>query len=269
MGQAVKPVMAKIDPQVDMKTAPLDQVNRMPAGQFFSYAAELLRVNSPHITDQPIIARMRRLGIEAGKGFDYDNASATVKAALEQAAKDGFKDMYAKIPTLARVVNGWQLNTDTMGVYGTYYLKRAIVALVGLGANLPEDAVYPINIGDSEGKPLDGANNYVLHLTKDELPPVDAFWSVTMYDKDDFTHPNSIDRCAIGDRDALKYNSDGSLHLYLQHESPGSDKESNWLPAPMGPLGVTMRCYGPRPAILNGTWAPPAIRKAAKSRAAS
>ena len=140
--------------------------------------------------------------------------------------------MRAKIPTLARVVNGWQMNTDTMGVYGTFYLKRAIVALVGLGANLPEDAVYPINLGDAEGRPLTGANRYVLHFPKTEIPPVGAFWSVTLYDKDGFPTTNALNRNAIGDRDELKYNADGSLDLYLQHDSPGKDQESNWLPAP-------------------------------------
>ena len=137
---------------------------------------------------------------------------------------DGLKAMYEKIPTVARVVNGWQMNTDTVGVYGNYYLKRAIVSMVGLGANLPEDAIYPFNIGDSAGKPLDGAKDYVLHFAKDELPPVEAFWSVTMYDKDGFQAANSINRFAIGDRDPLKYNSDGSLDLYIQHESPGRKK---------------------------------------------
>jgi hypothetical protein len=267
-GQPPKPATVKIDPTVDMKTAPMEQTNKMAAADYFKYAAELLKKHPPHISDQPIVARMKRVGIEVGKSFDYQNASAAAKGALEQAPKDGLQQMYAKLSTLARVVNGWQMNTDTMGVYGTYYLKRAVVALVGLGANLPEDAVYPINISDSDGKPLDGVNNYVLHLAKNELPPVDAFWSVTMYDHDGFPYANSLQRCALGDRDPLKYNSDGSLDLYLQHESPGADKESNWLPAPLGQLGVTMRCYAPRLDILNGTWAPPAIRKAAQRRAA-
>jgi hypothetical protein len=268
-GQSPKPVTPKIDPTVDMTTPPLDQVNKMPAGKYFSYAAELLKVNPPHITDQPIIARMKRIGIEVGKSFDYEKGSAAVKSALEQAAKDGLKAMYAKLPTLARVVNGWQMNTDTIGVYGNYYLKRAIIAMAGLGANLPEDAIYPLNLGDSSGKPLDGANSYVLHFAKNELPPVDAFWSVTMYDKDGFQAANSINRFAIGDRDALKYNSDGSLDLYIQHESPGADKESNWLPAPLGPLAVTMRCYAPKAQLRDGSWAPPAIKDAAQRRAAA
>ncbi len=266
-GRQPKPVTVKIDPAVDMTTPPLEQVNKMPAKSYFTYAAELLKVNPPHITDQPTIARIKRIGIEVGKSFDYEKASPAVKSALEQAARDGLKAMYEKIPTIARVVNGWQMNTDTVGVYGNYYLKRAIVSMVGLGANLPEDAVYPFNVGDSAGKPLDGAKDYVLHFAKDELPPVEAFWSVTMYDKDGFQVANSINRFALGDRDPLKYNSDGSLDLYIQHESPGAKNESNWLPSPLGPLGVTMRLYAPKVEVLDGRWAPPSIKLAAQQRA--
>ena len=88
-----------------------------------------------------------------------------------------------EIPTLARVANGWSMNTDTMGVYGNYYLKRAIVTQLGLGANLPEDAIYPLNMADESGKPLDGANKYTIHFDKGATPPVDAFWSITLYDQ--------------------------------------------------------------------------------------
>lgn len=261
LGKAPQPVKAPIDPTVDMKTPPMTQVDTMAAGKYFAYAAELLKANPPHITDQPIVARMRRIGIEAGKSFDFAKADPAVKRALERAAPDALKGMQAKVATLARVVNGWQMNTDTMGVYGNYYLKRAIVALIGLGANLPEDAVYPLNIGDSDGKPLTGANKYVLHFAKNEIPPAKAFWSVTLYDKDGFPSPNDLKRNAIGDRDALKFNTDGSLDLYFQHTSPGADKESNWLPAPAGDFNLTMRVYSPNPEVIDGRWAPPAVKK--------
>ena len=130
----------------------------MPAGKFFAYAAEILTSQPPHITDEPILARMRRIGIERGKSFDIDKVDPVIKSALESAPEDAQKLMAWKVNSLARVVNGWSMNTDTMGVYGDYYLKRAIVAQLGLGANLPEDAIYPINLADDTGKPLDGAN---------------------------------------------------------------------------------------------------------------
>src|SRR5271163_1356149 len=241
-GKTPLPVKAVIDPSIDMKTPPLDQVNKMPAAAYFKYAAELMKLHPPHVTDWSIVARMKRIGIEPGKSFDYEALDPSVQQALSKAAADGLKEMYAKLPTFARVVNGWQMNTDTMGVYGIYYLKRAAVAMVGLGANQPEDAIYPLNIGDADGKPLAGEHNYVLHFSKEELPPVNAFWSVTMYDEAGFQVANPINRFAIGDRDDLKYNSDGSLDLYMQNENPGPDKVSNWLPSPAkGKLGVTMR----------------------------
>jgi hypothetical protein len=99
-------------------------------------------------------------------------------------AEDAQKLMLWKLPTLARVANGWGMNTDTMGIYGNYYLKRAIVAREGLGANVPEDAIYPLNLADDTGKPLDGASNYTIHFDKGQTPPTDAFWSITLYDND-------------------------------------------------------------------------------------
>jgi hypothetical protein len=260
-GKTPEPVKAVIDPAVDMTTAPMIQVDSMAAGDYFGYASELLKVNPPHITDQPIIARMRRIGIEPGKSFEFKNADVVVRDALERAAPDAYKGMREKIPTLARVVNGWQMNTDTMGVYGNYYLKRAIVALLGLGANVPEDAVYPLNLGDADGKPLTGASKYTLHFAKSEIPPVGAFWSITLYDKDGFPSANALNRNAIGDRDELKFNADGSLDLYFQNEPPGKDRESNWLPAPTEAFNLTMRLYAPKLEIRDGRWAPPAITK--------
>lgn len=253
----------EIDPSVDMKTAPLDQVNEMPAVDYFKYAARLMAINPPHATDWSTVARMKRIGLEAGKPFDADKVSPEIRGALERGAADGLKMMYAKIPTLARNVNGWQMNTDTMGVYGNYYLKRAIIALVGLGANQPDDAIYPLLLSDADGKPLTGDNKYVLHFSKEELPPVGAFWSLTMYDDAGFQVANPINRFAIGDRDPLKFNPDGSLDIYIQHDSPGADKEPNWLPSPAsGTLGVTMRLYAPAPQALDGQWNPPPVKRA-------
>lgn len=262
--KAPQPVKAVIDSAVDMKTAPLDQVNKMLPGAYFKYAAELMKVNPPHVTDWSMIARLQRIGFEPGESFQFDNLDPATQEALRQAAIDGLKLMYAKVPTLARVVNGWLMNTDTMGVYGNYYLKRAIIALAGLGANQPDDAIYPINIADAGGKPLLGENNYVLHFSREQLPPVDAFWSITMYDGAGFAVANPINRFAIGDRDQLKYNPDGSLDLHIQHENPGPEHESNWLPAPeKGPLGITMRLYGPKMQALDGRWLPPAVERVA------
>jgi hypothetical protein len=257
-GKPPRKVEQKIDPSVDTKTEPLRLVNTMPALEYFRYGAELMKVNAPHHTDWSTLARMKRVGIEPGK-FDASKAGGEV---LAKGAAAGLRLMQDKVPTLARVTNGWQMNTDTMGAYGNYYLKRAIVAMVGLGANQADDAIYPLNVADADGKPVMAENNYVLHFSKTKLPPVRGFWSLTMYDADGFQTANPISRFAIGDRDALKYNPDGSLDLYVQHQNPGSEREANWLPAPKaGPLGLTMRLYAPKQEALDGRWNPPAIRR--------
>jgi hypothetical protein len=260
-GKPAKPVEAKIDPTVDMKTPPKIQVDTMPAGKYFAYAAELLKVNPPHTTDEPIIARMRRIGIEPGKSFDLAKVDPAIRDALTNVPAQAQKLMASKLPTLAPVVNGWQMNTDTIGVYGNYYLKRALVAQAGLGANLPEDAIYPLNIADDSGKPLDGANKYTLHFDKGATPPVGAFWSVTLYDNEGFQVPNALNRFAVSSWMNLKQNADGSLDLYFQSESPGKDKEANWLPAPKGAFNLTLRLYGPKSEALVGTWNPPPVAR--------
>jgi hypothetical protein len=261
MGRRGMPVVGKVDPSVDMKTPPKIQVDTMPADRFFAYAAELLKVNPPHITDQPIIAQLKRIGIEPGLSFDLTKAEPTVRKALESAPADAQQLMAWKLPTIARVANGWSMNTDTMGVYGNYYLKRAMIAQAGLGANLPEDAIYPINLADESGKPLDGTNRYILHFEKADLPPVDAFWSVTLYDDDGFPVSNPVNRFAVSSWMPFKYNGDGSLDLYFQNENPGSNKEANWLPAPKGPFNVLMRLYAPRSEALTGKWNPPPVKR--------
>jgi len=260
LGKEPEAVTVKVDPAVDMKTPPKIQVDSMSAADYFTYAAELLKVNPPHSTDQPMLAQIKRLGIEVGKSFNMDALDPQIQAALQKVPQDAQALMTWKVPTLAREVNGWSMNTDTMGVYGNYYLKRAIVTQVGLGANLPEDAIYPLNIGDSNGKPLDGANKYVLHFSKGETPPVNAFWSITLYDPQGFQVGNSLNRFAVSSWMPFKHNADGSLDLYFQNESPGKDLEANWLPAPKGSFNLTMRLYGPKAEALNGQWNPPAIK---------
>ena len=257
-GKTPRDIVQKIDPSVDIKTPPLQQVNSMPAVDYFKYGADLMKQHPPHVSDWSILARMKRIGIEPGK-FDSTKIGSD---ALASGTAEGLKYMAEKLPTLARVANGWQMNTDTMGVYGDYYLKRAIVAMVGLGANQPEDAIYPLNVADADGDPVMGEHRYVLHFAKGNLPPAEAFWSLTMYDAEGFQVANSINRFAIGDRDGLKFNADGSLDLIIQNENPGPDQESNWLPAPKsGKLGLTLRLYAPKAEALDGRWNPPAIKR--------
>ena len=260
-GKTPRAAEAKVDPSIDMKTPPKVQVDTMPGNKFFAYAVDLLKVTRPHLTDQPIMARMKRIGIEPGKDFDFEKLPSGIRTALEAAPATAQRLMEWKLPTIARVANHWSMNTDTMGVYGNYYLKRAIVAQQGLGANLPEDAIYPLNLGDQEGRSLDGANKYVLHFDKGTLPPVDAFWSVTLYDQEGYQVANPLNRFALSSWMPFRYDPDGSLTLYIQAENPGQDKGANWLPTPKGPFNLTMRLYAPKSEALTGKWNPPPVTK--------
>lgn len=258
-GKNPEKIISKIDPSVDMKTPPKVQVDTMVGDKYFNYAFELLKMHGAHLTDEPILAQMKRIGMEPGKSLNFSTLDPVVQKALMDAPSEAQKLMAWKVPTLARVSNAWSMNTDTMGVYGNYYLKRAIVAQLGLGANVPEDAIYPLNLSDNTGKPLSGENKYVLHFNKADIPPVNGFWSITLYDNDGFQVANPLNRFCISSWMPLKVNMDGSMDLYFQNENPGQDKQANWLPAPKGAFNLTMRLYAPQSDALTGKWNPPPV----------
>jgi hypothetical protein len=251
----------EVDPGADIATEPLRIVEGMSAVEFFAYASEPLATNPPHATDNDVLARIRGLGIVPGTAFDQDAFSAAETEELEAGVADAKAKIAAALPRVGTRANGWTLNTETMGVYGNHYLKRAMVTQVGLGANPPEDAIYPLLIADADGSPTDGDTDYTIHFDADALPPVAAFWSITMYDAEGFQVPNELDRFAIGDRDPLAYNPDGSLDIYIQKDNPGPDRVANWLPSASGPSGITMRLYAPGPEALDGSWVPPGVRR--------
>jgi len=174
------PPKGKFDPQQDMG-APVEQVAKMSAADFFAGFAELMKANPPHANDYPILQQMERLGIVPGKSFDLSKAPPETKAALEAAPAAGFAKITAYAPHAAALVNDWAMIMTPVGTYGTDYLKRAFIAYFGLGANVVEDAIYPSAMVDAHGKPLfESGNKYVLHFEKDEIPPVRAFWSLTL-----------------------------------------------------------------------------------------
>jgi len=251
------PADVPVDPSVDLKTPPVEQVARLNATEFFTRLARLMVGNPPAPADGPMVEKLARLGVVAGKPFMPADL-----AAIERGAKLGLGKLLAEGKTLggAKKVNGWSISLD-VGKYGTDYPHRAVIALVGLGANLPDDAVYPMTGIDADGQALSGANKYVLVFPPGELPPVKAFWSLTMYNAQRFFVSNPIERYAIGDRDALKLGEDGSLTLYLQQESPGAAHVSNWLPAPAGPFNLILRLYWPKPEVLHGKWVPPGVKR--------
>ena len=261
-GKPYSPSAGTVDPSIDMKTAVREQVNRMDAVSYFSLLPQLMKANPPAAADAPELAKFARIGLVAGRDFDASKLDADFVKRIPQVAFDRIMLQF-KVGKTMKNINGWGFDTET-GVYGTDYLNRAFVTAIGLGANRIQDAVYPTSLKDAEGKPYDGANKYVMHFPKGQLPPVRGFWSVTMYDANYFFVANPINRYSISARQNLKANPDGSIDLYIQNQSPGADKESNWLPAPKDKFILMLRMYWPSdksPSILNGTWKPPAAKK--------
>jgi hypothetical protein len=232
-------------------------VAEQDASTFFSAFADLLADNPPHAADAPFVARLKAIGVVSGKPFDRPAVTPDIMQALDRAVKDAQAKLSSRTAT---VRNGWTFS-KTVGTYGTAYADRAVIARVGLGALAHEDAIYPSAAVDADGKPLTGANQYVLHFSKEALPPVNAFWSLTLYDADGYFVPNELKRYAIGDRDRLQFNADGSLDLFVQHARPADQLVPNWLPAPEGIFNLTMRLYWPKEEALSGRWAPPSIRR--------
>ena len=249
-----------VDPAVDMTTPPVDQVNAMDPVAFMDRLAHLMPANPPMPADAPLLARMADLGIVAGQPFDGSTLDAAAKTALADVPKQVLTRLPEAAARLARDDNGW-LVSNTVGDYGTDYYLRAYVAMIGLGANLAADAMYPNAFTDSDGRPLDASSNYVVSFHSE--PPVKGFWSLTAYTKDRFLVANPLNRFAIRGVDPVVRNADGGFDLYLQATSPGADKEANWLPVPpSGPFSMTLRLYWPDESALDGTWPWPLITKA-------
>jgi hypothetical protein len=253
------PPKGVINSSIDMKVPPPAAVEAMDAASFFGGFAELLKDNPPNAVDYPIIHRLERVGLKVGQNFDLTRAPANIKQAMERGYADGKALVLSEGKKAAGIGGkGWVYTTRT-GAYGVDYLYRAAIAQCCLGENLPQDAVYPALATDGDGRPLNGDSKYVLHFDKGKLPLVDAFWSLTAYDVDGYLIPNVLNRYAIGDRDKMASNADGSLDLYIQADSPGQEKEANWLPSGKGLFTLFMRLYSSHEEILNGGWVPPTI----------
>lgn len=251
-----------VDAAQDMKTAVRDQVNKLSANEYFTLLCKLMKDNPPVAADAPEIKKFEKIGIVPGKDFDASKLNADFAKRIPEVSQDRIMLQF-KINPAIKNVNGFAFTTKT-GIYGTDYLIRALVTAIGLGANRPQDAVYPTSQKDAEGKAYDGANKYVMRFPKGQLPPVRGFWSLTMYDANYFFVANPLNRYSISARQNLKTNPDGSTDLYIQNESPGKDKESNWLPAPKDKFILMLRMYWPNesnPSIINGSWKIPPVKK--------
>lgn len=259
-GKSYTPPKATPDSTLS-KVGPNEIVQAMPIDEFFNYSNQLMVKNPPSAADKPMLDKFATLGITPGGKFDLGKFNEATREALKKIPADFFaiaNDFFTKPKGL---VNGWNPMKGTIGSYGTDYSSRAFIAIGGLGANLPEDAIYPSTFSDGQGNSLNGANNYVIRFEKGQTPPANAFWSVTMYDPQGYMVENPINRNAIGDRSNLKTNTDGSTDIYIQHNSPGKDKESNWLPAPAGDFNLLLRVYWPKKEMIDGTYKIPSVNK--------
>lgn len=231
----------------------------------FTYAAEVLKLHPPHGTDQAILARAGRLGLQPGASFDAGRLTPRIRAAIEQGAMDGQRRMNAWAMLRRKEADGWRLPALPIGVYGDDYLRRATAAMLELGAGAPDDSFHMVAYSDASGRPLDGANRYVLRFPRTAQPPATGFWSLTVYDKYLFPGANSINRYAVGSGSPLTLTRDGSLDIYIQAADPGGHRRSNWLPAPAGPITLSLRLHHPAPSALDGKWAPPPVELVAET----
>lgn len=259
-GKPYTPPKGTVDPSIDMKTPVREQVHQMDAVTYFTLFAKLMKDNPPAKADAQMVEKLAKIGIIPGKDFDASKLPAGAAKSIPKTAQDKIMGHFNQGGS---DLNGWIFTTKA-GIYGTDYLQRAFITAIGLGANRPQDAVYPTSSVDAEGKPYSGANKYVVHFAKGQVPPANAFWSITMYNGDYFFVDNPLNKYTVSPRNNLQYNSDGSLDLYIQHESPGKNRESNWLPAPKDKFILMMRLYWPKetpPSIIDGTWKPSAVTK--------
>jgi hypothetical protein len=267
-GKTYTPPKATVDTTIDMKTAVREQVNALDGPAFFKLFAELLKTNPPVAADSAMVAKLAKLGIVPGQSFDPSKLDAATAAGIAEAPKAGQGKIsdYLKESIVtgdSKLENGW-LIFKTVGVYGTSYRDRALATWLGLGANRPQDAVYPTSEGPGAIEKYSGAKKYVIHFPKGGMPPAKGFWSITMYDSSYFFVPNPINRYTVSSRSKFTANADGSVDLYVQNENPGKAKESNWLPAPKDRFVLMMRLYWPSetpPSILDGSWKPPEAKE--------
>ena len=238
-------------------TPPLQQMQQMPTEVFFTRLAQAMVDNPPAPADAPMVMKLQRIGIAPGRPPQWSPLERW-GVSLGRWIADGKVAQELQKPRDA--VRGWSTPPAILGRYGTHYNIRAVVAMVGLGANLPADATYPFTRVDALGDALDGSRRYRLHFPVGELPPVQAFWSVTAYGADDYLLDTPLKRHALGDRDPLVFNPDGSLDLWIQADPPPAAKQPNWLPVRAGaPFILNARLYWPKPEALNGRWNMPAI----------
>ncbi|WP_144630124.1 DUF1254 domain-containing protein [Bordetella genomosp. 13] len=261
-GRGYSTPAGQVNPAWSGQGTPAEQVAAMDAASYFTLFDELVRANPPHANDYPMLDRLRRIGFGRGQAFSFGALEPSVQQALAEAKPLAGRRIADAVHTLGRPVNGWTVVRSGIGTYGTDYTRRAAVAYAGLGASTPEEVLYPVTAIDDEGEPLNSDEDYVLHFDKGQLPPVDGYWTLILYDARQGFTQNPIGRYAVTSTDPLVYNKDGSLDIYIRRDPPSREKQANWLPAPQqGNFMLNMRLYAPRNTALDGLWGPPPVRE--------
>ena len=241
---------------------PAKTIRELDVNDYLTRLSNMMIANPPKAADSLFVQRMAKIGFIPGQPFSSSTDNLILKTklgALPDFIHKRFEDAQAN-PNKATMTNGWTVPYKGVGTYGVEYLRRAYVGFVGLGACIPEDAFYPNCVADANGDPLHSSKRYQIHFNADQIPPVNAFWSLTAYNEDLYLVENELNRFALGDRDDMKYNEDGSLDLYIQSEAPTDHPIENWLPIPdEGAFSLTMRLYWPKERALSGEWEVPHV----------
>ncbi len=262
LDNAPAPLTASADPVRSPSAsdlAPLATMKAMGTQAFFDRLSALMLDNPPAAADGPMVMKLARIGLVPGQPVQWGWLDR-LGVGLGRWIAD-FK-LSQELNKLSDAKHGWSTPPALLGQYGTHYNIRAGVAIIGLGANLPADATYPITRGDANGQSLNGKHRYKLHFKPGSLPPVNAFWSLTAYGADDYLIDNPIQRFALGDRDPLVYNPDGSLDLWIQSDEPTGKPLSNWLPVkPDQVFSLNARLYWPKSTAVDAAWRMPAVER--------
>jgi len=244
---------------VPRNMTPPSLVHTLDAKDFFAYACEVMKAgNMPAATDSAIVKSMRSLGVVPGQSFNWGSLSKELQQSLLAEVETAKAKLENRNQTFLPPINGWMQNPPDLGNYSTNYALRAFIARWGLGANLQKDAVYMVNADPN----LLGSLNFVLRFEAGKLPPVNGFWSVTLYDSDGYLVANKENRHALGDRSHLRSAADGSTTIYLSSKRPPmAEQQANWLPTPHNKaFSLTLRMYWAKPELLNGSWVPPPVK---------
>jgi hypothetical protein len=256
------PANVPVDPSVNRKISPLDQLLAMDASAYFNGVCRLIVESPPYEADEPILTRIAEIGIKPGADYQayFSGLDDDIKSAIQTGYQSALKDMPQT--KLGQIKNNWQTVYGT-GDYATNYIFRAAVDYQGLGANLTADAVYFTTWTDGDGNIFSSDNKYILHFDKGNTPPADGFWSLTLYNDKMAFADNPINRYSLGSlsNPSLITNADGSIDIYIQRDSPNPAGTPNWLPAPAsGDFSLALRLYWPEDIAVDKEWTAPAVQ---------